>query len=210
MGLCSKLYILGLIINLYEKNIPTISSPFLCITFFFDYFRKSPMHCRCGGGAKLCDTTLANPMVINSPGEGDNLYFYLTVTDANNMVCKDTVNVRFSRFTSTMAFQVYNLLYGDSVYLSGTNIMGGIPPYTYLRFPNHGLTDSTSLSFWARPNSSISYSVILTDSAGCKAVDADYHRVGVGYVNINEQNTLKAEIYPNPTNDILLYKDGKI
>jgi hypothetical protein len=193
-----------------KKIYPQFLLPFFALLSFSIISVKAQCIADAGGGAKLCDTTLANPMVINSPGEGDNLYFYLTVTDANNMVCKDTVNVRFSRFTSTMAFQVYNLLYGDSVYLSGTNIMGGIPPYTYLRFPNHGLTDSTSLSFWARPNSSISYSVILTDSAGCKAVDADYHRVGVGYVNINEQNTLKAEIYPNPTNDILLYKDGKI
>lgn len=57
---------------------------------------------------------------------------------------------------------------GDSVFLSGMhNVGGGFPPYEYLWRPNHGLSDSTSLSFWAKPEFSIAYYVTKTDSAGC-------------------------------------------
>lgn len=154
----------------------------------------------------LDDSTLAQPNIVSqATAENQSIAFVLTVSDFNGTVCRDTVNIRFSSFIYGLSYVSYSINQGDSVWLDhGSNISGGIPPYTYLWTPNHGLSDSLSLGFWAQPDSSISYSLWLTDSAGCRAFDADYYRITVGYLG---EAYLEAgagfNVYPNPAGDYL-------
>ena len=150
----------------------------------------------------LNDTTLPNPSVINS---GEDLMFYLTVIDNNSNICTDTIHVDFSNFGTHLAYFTYEIQEGDSIFLSGfENVMGGIPPLQYLWRPNHGLSDSTSLSFWAKPEQSVAYYLTVTDSSGCFAVGAPVYIVNVIPVSINT-NYSKARtiVFPNPSTDYL-------
>jgi hypothetical protein len=151
----------------------------------------------------LSDTTAANPLVILA--EGDTIHFRLTVTDATGAIAIDSSTVYFSRFFTHAGYQELTINQGDSVYLSGmTNVAGGIAPYEYLWRPNHGLSDSTSLSFWAKPFESIAYYLTLTDSAGCTATGAPSYYVFVQHASVNEQSENPAiKIFPNPAVDLV-------
>ncbi|MCT4624079.1 MAG: hypothetical protein N4A46_10690, partial [Schleiferiaceae bacterium] len=78
----------------------------------------------------LDDTTIANPQIVNR--EQEPLRFILTVTDANGLQCKDSLEVHFSWFMFTLAGpKVEYINQGDSVWLSGMqNIVGMLPPFT--------------------------------------------------------------------------------
>lgn len=152
----------------------------------------------------LNDTTLSNPLIIYT--NGNPLEFILTVIDGNNNTCKDTVLIKFSNFGTTLGYFVFNIQQGDSIFLNyGTNIGGGTPPYQYLWKPNLGLSDSTSLIFWAKPDSSVDYYVTVTDSFGCVAVGAPLYEVNVHSVNVNNINKqdFQVSIFPNPANDFI-------
>lgn len=151
----------------------------------------------------LNDTTIANPSVVNS---GENLTFYLTVIDSESTVCTDSVHVDFTNFGTHLGYITYTIQQGDSIYLTGMgNVFGGFPPFEYLWRPNHGLTDSTSLSFWAKPDSSVAYYLTLTDSSGCSATGAPVYFVNVNPVSIDqlEKEIIEIKVYPNPSKDQL-------
>lgn len=154
----------------------------------------------------LDDSTLAQPKIVSqATAENESIAFVLTVSDFSGAVCRDTVNIRFSSFIYGLSYVSYSITQGDSVWLDhGSNISGGIPPYTYLWTPNHGLSDSLSLSFWAKPDSTVNYSLWLTDSAGCRAFDADYYRITVGYLGETDlESGTGFNVYPNPAGDYL-------
>ena len=152
----------------------------------------------------LNDTTHANPKIIHPIG--DTIQFRLTVTDSENNTATDTTTVFFAYFASHLAYMTYWINQGDSIFLYGwENIFGGFPPYQYLWRPNHGLTDSTSLAFWAKPEYSVAYYMTLTDSAGCVVTGAPVYYVNVQPLNVEEfenQNSL-VKIYPNPVSNYL-------
>src|SRR5690606_13992448 len=150
----------------------------------------------------LDDTTLANPSVVYM--NTDELTFILHVIDDDGATCTDTLNVMRSHFDFVMEPFVYNIQQGDSVWLSGSTISGGIPPYEYQWQPSHGLSDSTSFEFWAKPDTTTFYSVIITDSAGCSnPPDFSSHHVFVNPVSVEESgaNILKMNLFPNPTRE---------
>lgn len=152
----------------------------------------------------LNDTTLANPSVINS---GEDLTFFLTIIDSESNICTDSVHVDFTNFGTHLMYVIYNIQQGDSIYLSGLeNVFGGFPPFQYLWRPNHGLTDSTSLSFWAKPDTSVAYYLTLTDSSGCSAVGAPVYFVYVTPVSIdqNEAEIVNVKVFPNPANEHIM------
>jgi hypothetical protein len=146
----------------------------------------------------LDDTTAANPLIIHS---AEQLNFILTVVDSESTVCKDTVQVGFTNFGTHLGTISYTIDQGDSVFLSGMhNVFGGFPPYEYLWRPQHGLTDSTSLSFWAKPDSSVAYALTLTDASGCSATGAPVYFVHVNPVSVNKLtvDNERLHIFPNP------------
>lgn len=152
----------------------------------------------------LNDTTIPNPEVIFA--FGDTIEFTLKVVDSENNTVYDTTNIYFNYFGSTLGYLVHYIYAGDSVFLSGGhNIGGGIPPFEYLWRPNHGLTDSTSLSFWAKPEYSVNYYITLTDSAGCVVEGAAFHVVIVLPVGLEKYEKQQSMIktVPNPVNELL-------
>lgn len=150
----------------------------------------------------LNDTTIANPKIINDPGTP--LHFTLTVTDANGIICTDSVLVQFSNFGTHLGYSTHYIHPGDSVHLDLANVFGGIPPVQYLWRPNHGLTDSTSLSPWANPTTSVNYYITATDSAGCTSTGSPVHQVIVSPVLVNSiDKKSKIQLFPNPTSDFL-------
>lgn len=153
----------------------------------------------------LNDTTLANPSIIY-PGE--NLTFFLTVIDSESNICTDSVFVGFTNFGTHLGYVTYNIQQGDSIFLTGMeNVFGGFPPYRYLWRPNHGLSDSTSLSFWAKPDTSVAYYLALTDSSGCTAVGTPVYFVNVAPSSIDQPKNAKIRVsaFPNPANDQITF-----
>jgi hypothetical protein len=156
----------------------------------------------------LNDTTLANPRVMYAIG--DSVQFKLTVTDAQNNVATHSTTVVFAYFFSHLGELHYTINPGDSVYLHGfENVFGGFPPYKYLWRPNHGLSDSTSLAFWAKPDYSIAYYMTLTDSSGCVVRGAPVYHINVLPVNTTIQQKPAVRVFPNPVKDVLNIDMGK-
>lgn len=152
----------------------------------------------------LNDTTLANPKIIYAIG--DTIHFRLTVTDSENNISIDTTTVSFVYFMMHLGTLHFTINQGDSIFLSGfENVFGGFPPYKYLWRPNHGLTDSTSLAFWAKPDYSVAYYMTITDSAGCVVTGTPVYYVDVLdlYVEEFENQNTSVKIYPNPVSDII-------
>lgn len=157
----------------------------------------------------LNDTTLATPLIIAS--EDEPVEFTLTVKDNIGNNCSDTTIISFSRFMMTLGYQIYTIASGDSIYLnSGVNISSNYPPFHYLWRPSESLTDSTSLSFWAKPAVSTTYYVTLTDSANCSMQAAPYYYVLVSPEGVNEfNNNVQISAYPNPSNSTInIHVDG--
>lgn len=155
----------------------------------------------------LNDTTLANP-TVKYPG-GQNIVFRLTVTDAMGATSTDSMRVRFSLFMFTLDYYDYTLNAGDSAYFwIGANVSGGLSPQQYLWRPNHGLIDSTSICFWAKPEHFVAYYLTITDSAGCKITGAPFYYVNVIYQGIKQPagQTELVEIGPNPAKDFIVVK----
>lgn len=151
----------------------------------------------------LNDTTLANPTVVNND-LFNNFRLILTVTDANNNICKDTMDIYYSIFGINMSIFMFTINQGDSILLNwGSNVDGGMPPLQYLWRPNHGLRDSTHLNFWAKPQHTIKYFVTVTDTAGCTFEGPDYYVVSVNPVSTNETISTNdyMSVFPNPASE---------
>ena len=119
----------------------------------------------------LDDTTLANPILYSRDYfTGNEKDFYLTITDVNGLSCTDTFSVsvllNFSYFLWECEIILFNP--GDTADL-WTNIMGGIPPFTYSWSPPISIFNPNTLNPLVFPDSSITYNLMLTDSTGCQA-----------------------------------------
>lgn len=146
----------------------------------------------------LNDTTAANPIMINN-SQNEEVTYILTVTDANNNISIDTVVVRQSKFMWTLDYWEFTINQGQSIYLEwGAAAYSDRPPFQHYWHPTHGLSDSTSATFWAHPDHSISYSCKVTDALGCY-VDAFRYRINVIPVSTNDLDLVTAKTFPNPT-----------
>jgi hypothetical protein len=151
----------------------------------------------------LNDSSLANPEVTVMNIE-EPVDFILHVTDNEGNTCTDTMTVRFSSFNVHLGYLNLYISMGDSIFCTGlSNISGGIEPVEYLWRPNHGLTDSTGLSFWAKPVEDTYYYLTITDSAGCVAVGSPVYRVHVHPVSVAELETEEGHVsvHPNPATE---------
>jgi hypothetical protein len=145
----------------------------------------------------LNDTTLANPEIIY-PGP-DEITFNLTVTDSLGNTCTDSVHIQFSWFGFTLEDKRRVIHQGDSVGLY-PGVFGNIAPFTYQWSPNYNLSNPNSAFPIAWPDTSTSYVVTITDSAGCTVVDPDAFDVIVIPLSLDE-SSMRPEIrvFPNPT-----------
>jgi len=93
---------------------------------------------------------------------------------------------------------------GDEPTISGTDLVlgdfpssiGGTEPYTYLWQPEDNLSDPTNANPIFSGNSSITYTLLVTDNRGCSALDTIQILI-TGLDNLSKENQgLKA--FPNP------------
>ncbi|MCD6418420.1 gliding motility-associated C-terminal domain-containing protein [bacterium] len=75
------------------------------------------------------------------------------------------------------------LICSDDVAFLSAIVTDGTAPYTYSWFPTAGLSDSTSHSIYANPESTTTYFVVVEDYAGC--VDTDSVVVSVDNIRID-------------------------
>ncbi len=155
----------------------------------------------------LDDTTLANPNLLYN-SIGDSIAFLLKVTDSDGIITHDTMILTTSDFGIHLYSWNYYIEQGDSLFLNKVpNIGAGYGETAYLWNPTHGLSDSTLASdFWAKPDSSISYTATVTDSKGCvrTAQEPTYH-IYVNSLGLNEYDLSNdvISLYPNPMDGIL-------
>lgn len=147
----------------------------------------------------LNDTTIANPkMQVYS----DSLTFFLTVTDSVGNVCKDTINIFCCMYIMKSHIAVH-LQAGDSanIYPSVNSSCGG--PFKFLWQPDYNISDPTSAYPLVWPDSSLKYTVVITDSRGCQYYD--YCEVIVSTVGIKQKNeeNFELQIFPNPAKNVL-------
>lgn len=115
----------------------------------------------------LDDTTKLTPYFIDYLTWPDWISFVLNVEDSIGNQATDSLKVRFSSFGYANGTIQLSINHGDSVLLSDALIGGGIKPLSFKWIPEKWLTDPDTLITWCKPDSSISYSQIATDSIGC-------------------------------------------
>lgn len=151
----------------------------------------------------LVDTTVANPVFTGY--FHDSAVFHLTVTDSKDNIAYDSIRVRFSEYIFCLGECRHEVSLGDSVKL-GHCIFGGIPPFQYSWTPEESLSDPTSETPWAKPQSSTHYTLVYTDSIGCQTTS--YCEVSVIPAGIRSDYSSGdfLKIYPNPSNGIINFK----
>lgn len=152
----------------------------------------------------LNDTTISTPLIIAA--EDNPVIFVLTVKDSIGNICKDTTVIKFSRFFVTLLnYSIWSPPNNNIFLDQGINVSSNFPPFQYLWKPSQGLVDSTSLSFWIHPDSSIAYYVIITDSAGCSFEAPPYYYIYITPLGINKValKNFKITTFPNPSKDII-------
>jgi len=149
----------------------------------------------------LNDTTAANPQLIGFVG--DTIVFHLSVTDNGGNSIKDSIIIRGSYFIKTLDDKTVYLYEGDSTQLY-TSVYGGINPISYLWSPTDYMSDSTDVNTYAFPDTTTSYTLLVTDKIGCQTTD-NFNVIvwptGIGQ-GLNQQ--LSIGIYPNPNSGMFV------
>jgi hypothetical protein len=120
----------------------------------------------------LDDTTKSNPTFksIDTPGEW--ITFYLKVEDAAGNVQKDSVRIINAFILTHPIYMVpITIKRGDSIQFFGDIYFqdNGFQPLKYRLSPSYGLTDPTDLHGWAKPDTTTTYYLHVTNTAGCTA-----------------------------------------
>jgi hypothetical protein len=128
------------------------------------------------------DTTKGNPVIKdwrNVPDEWTT--YYLKVEDAVGNVQVDSVKIIESVFFIHAIYKLPETIYrGDSVRLFGDiYFVNNFVPLEYTLSPSHGLTDSTNINGWAKPDTSITYYLQAVNSVGCSSPKIKYWRIDV-------------------------------
>jgi hypothetical protein len=147
----------------------------------------------------LIDSTSVNPIIDCGDLINDTVTFILTVTDADLNSKKDSVNIIISSiaWVHLMYFRP-TINQGDSVQLKPLNIYNGIAPFTYKWTPETGLSNPIIRNPYAKPDTSLRYTCLVTDAIGCSA--KDINDVVVIPTGISEltNSTYSSTVYPNP------------
>ncbi|MBN1490850.1 MAG: hypothetical protein JXA69_13110 [Phycisphaerae bacterium] len=111
----------------------------------------------------------ADPRTIAQPTASTT--YTLTVTDALGQAASDTVVIAVVPQLVANAGPDHTLAHGESVMLAGA-ASGGQPPYQYLWAPSAGLSDPHAAAPTAKPASTTTYVLTVTDAYAQLASDA--------------------------------------
>ncbi len=100
-----------------------------------------------------------------------NATYFVTVTDANGCVAKDTLTVRVHQPPVVDAGDGLSLCYGESGKLKA-RISGGKKPYAYQWQPRTGLSSAVVANPVVRPEMTALYVLSVTDGNGCTVRDS--------------------------------------
>lgn len=123
-----------------------------------------PYRYRWNPAAGLDDATAATPMAAPSR----NTTYTVTVTDANGCTASATVRVALQPRPEPRYTDRYQTCAGAATELAGS-IRGGSPPFTYVWTPPVGLNNPNIANPVASPAISTTYTLRVTDAAGCGA-----------------------------------------
>ncbi len=132
--------------------------------------------------------TWLNVNVIPNPISNPlaNITYTVVVTDAAGCMGADSISIKVNPNPAADAGNDKEICPGDTVSLGGKPVgSGGTPPYTYLWSPSTGLSDTTAEHPNAFPSATTLYTVIVTDSMGCTALD-------IMVLTVNPQPTANA------------------
>jgi hypothetical protein len=154
----------------------------------------------------LDDTTISTPIFKNCWLDQSWQTFTLTVTDAENNMATDAINVRFSSFVLFMGYFVLRPNIGDEILLSFMPIGGGIEPYrSYSWSPPDDLLTPNEQTTICRVSQSAFYFITVEDSVGCRATNLAYEII-VQPTNIIEAESVHNNI-PFIINGALFWKN---
>lgn len=97
--------------------------------------------------------------------------YYLSVEDSNNCLIEDSIEVIVNPLPLVEAGESTTICAGD-IYKIGSEAQNGTPPYSYLWFPADSLKNPNEAVTSARPVKSTIYTLYVSDSNGCRAVDS--------------------------------------
>jgi hypothetical protein len=163
-----------------------------------------------GASHFLDDSTSSNPRIVNPTD--DFLIFKLIVTDNQGAKAEDSITIRFSLFYY-LAFEcIYAINQGDTVSLFGT-MAKGIGPLNYTWSPDYNISDTSAVSPFAWPDTSVYYHVYATDSIGCISdIQTCYIQIKPTGTPQIKVNLIKSIVFPNPINNnsTILLNDDKM
>lgn len=147
----------------------------------------------------LNDSTSANPIIDCTSIINDTVTLVLSVTDADFNSKNDSINIIISSIAMThlMYFRP-TINQGDSVLLEPLNVFNGISPFSYHWTPETGLSNPIIRNPYAKPDTSVRYTCLVTDALGCSS--SDNNDVVVIPTGISEltNSTYYSSVYPNP------------
>ena len=98
--------------------------------------------------------------------------YTVTVTDGNGCTDTDEITVTVNDGPVIDAGANTTLCSGNTITLGGfPTAQGGMPPYTYQWTPATGLTTATGPNPDAMPNTTTTYTLVVTDANGCSSSD---------------------------------------
>jgi hypothetical protein len=153
-----------------------------------------------GASFFLDDSTKSNPKLICPTL--DFLKLKLIVTDNLGAKAEDSITIRFSTFYYLTIECIAFIDQGDTVTLSG-NVGQGIGPFIYTWAPNYNISDTSSASPQAWPDTSVYYRVYAIDSIGCVSEPStcSIYVNPTGITQPKNNNLIKSVIFPNPINN---------
>jgi len=145
----------------------------------------------------LDDTTKSNPVIKEWRNVSDEwTTYYLKVEDASGNIQYDSVKIIKSFFLVKTIYILPDTIYrGDSVQFFGDIYFESnfLPIVEYTFSPSHGLSDSTDIFGWAKPDTSITYYLEAVNSAGCRSGKIEYWHIEVIDTTAVQQNKLVQE-----------------
>jgi hypothetical protein len=146
--------------------------------------------------------TIANPIFNEGYLLGDFLLkFYVNVSENNQNTGTDSIMITLSSVgITTRIGNIPSINIGDTCQLVPLNIVYGFLPLKYAWTPIYNLSDPNIEKPFAWPEKYTQYSVVVTDSVGCKGydfVDVEINTVGIQQLKYNSNYT----ITNNPISD---------